>query len=343
MAVMSEADFRKQIKTATGGIFLFYGPEDYLKTHCIAAARQSVCPDEGLACFNDITIDFPDYTPDALENSLSAPPMMADYKLVVLKGIDFTAMKAAEQDTLCSILEAYRADTSNLLILSTLPDGLDAGTKKKPNPLFTRLSSLATMVFFDRATPAKLAVWVQRHFASKQVHMSEGNIRFLIETCGKDMHTLALEIEKLAYFALAHRRNEVTREDILFVAIPAEECDTFALTNAAMTGKRQDALEALAVMKARQIKPEYVFSEISRLYADLYLTKQYLLGGKTANDLATLFRIHPYKAELYANAAGKVSFDRLCHILTLCENTDLAMKTYAKRNYEQIEKLICLI
>lgn len=343
MATLSESDFRKKIKSGLGGIFLFYGAEDYLKSYCITAARQAVCPDEGLACFNDITIDFPDYSADTLENALAAPPMMSECKLVVLKSIDFSAMKAADQETLFGILEAYREDTSNLLILSVVPDGIDLGTAKKPSALFARLSELTTTVHFEEATPPKLAVWVQRHCASKQVGISDRDARLLIEFCGKSMYTLAAEIEKLCFYVLSQGRNSITEADIRFVSIPAEECDTFALTNAAMAGKRREALEALAVMKARQIKPEYVFGEISRLYADLYLTKLYMENGKTVSDIASLFRIHAYRAGLYAKAAEKVSFAQLRRILALCESTDLAMKSYGKRNYEQIEKLVCLI
>ncbi len=343
MTVLSESDFRKKMKTAPTGVFLFFGAEDYLKAYAITAARQAVCPDEGLACFNDITINFPDYTPESLENALAAPPMMAESKLVVLKSIDFGSMKPSEQETLLGILKAYKDDTSNLLILSTLPNGIDVGTPKKPSSLYLRLTELTTPVHFEEATPQKLAVWVQRHCASKQVSITERDARLLIEICGKSMYSLASEIEKLCFYVLSHGRAAVTEEDIRFVAIPAEECDAFALTNAAMAGQRQEALDVLSVMKARQVKPEYVFAEISHLYSDLYLTKLYLTNGKTVSDVASLLKKHPYTAGLYAKASEKASFRQLRRILSLCVSTDLAMKSYGKRNYEQIEKLICLI
>ncbi|MBO4978835.1 MAG: DNA polymerase III subunit delta [Clostridia bacterium] len=343
MVVLNEADFRKKMKTEPKGFFVFFGAEDYLKNHCITVAREAVCPDEGLACFNDITINFTDFTAEALESALAAPPMMADSKLVVVKAMDFTAMKSGDLETLFGILGAYREDPSNLLILSATPDGLDPGPAKKPDPIYARLAELATLVRFDEATPPKLAVWVARHCASKQVSISEADARLLIDVAGKGMFALASEIEKLCYYVLEHGRTHITAEDIRFVTIPAEECDTFALTNAAMAGKRREALSALSVMKARQIKPEIVFGEISRLYADLYLTKLYLASGRTTQDLATLLKVHPYRAGLYAKSAERASFAQLRRILSLCESTDLAMKSYGKRNYEQIEKLICLI
>lgn len=343
MVVLNESDFRKKMKTDPEGFFLFFGAEDYLKNYCITVARQAVCPDEGLACFNDITLNFADYSSEALENALAAPPMMAERKLVVVKSIDFGAMKSADLETLFGILSSYREDPSNLLILSATPSGLETGSAKKPDPIYKRLSELVTIVRFDEATPQKLAVWVQRHCASKQVNITDADARLLIEISGKSMFTLASEIEKLCYFVLEHGRNQITAEDIRFVAIPVEECDTFALTNAAMAGRRQEALDALAVMRARQVKPEVVFGEISRLYSDLYLTKLYLGNGKTVSDLSALLKIHAYRAGLYAKAVEKASFLQLRRILSLCESTDLAMKSYGKRNYEQIEKLICLI
>lgn len=343
MVVLNESDFRKKMKTNPEGFFLFFGAEDYLKNHCITVARAAVCPDEGLACFNDITLSFTDYSAEALENALAAPPMMAERKLVVIRSIDFYAMKSAELETLFGILESYRDDPSNLLILSATPSGLEAGTARKPDAIYKRLAELLTVVRFDEATPQKLAVWVGRHCASLGVDISDADARLLIEISGKQMFTLASEIEKLCYYVLEHGKNQITAEDIRGVAIPAEECDTFALTNAAMAGKRQEALDALAVMRARQIKPEFVFGEISKLYSDLYLAKLYLEGGKPVSDLSSLLSCHTYRAGLYAKAAEKVSLSQLRRILSLCESTDLAMKSYGKRNYEQIEKLICLI
>ena len=343
MVVLNESDFRKKMKTDPEGFFLFLGAEDYLKKYCITVAREAVCPDEGLACFNDITVNFADYSSETLENALAAPPMMAERKLVVVRSVDFYAMKNTDLETLLGILASYREDPSNLLILSATPSGLDMGTPKKPDPIYKKLSELLTPVRFDEATPQKLSVWVQRHCASKQVSITDADARLLIETAGKSMFTLAAEIEKLCYYVLEHKRNQITAEDIRLVTIPVEECDTFALTNAAMAGKRQEALDVLAVMRARQVKPEFVFGEISRLYADLYLTKLYLSNGKTVADLSSLLKIHAYKAGLYAKATERVSFAQLRRILSLCESTDLAMKSYGKRNYEQIEKLICLI
>lgn len=342
--ILSEVDFRKILKANPSGMYLFFGAEDYLKNYCIGAARQAICPDEGLACFNDIEIDFPDYSAEALEGALSTPPMMTERKLVVLRGFRFSVLKPTQIDALCAVLVQYREDESNLLILSVAPEGLDVGyLPKRPSALLQKLCESVTAVNFEEATPQKLILWVGRHFSEHGVKITEGNARLLIETCGRSMYNLASEIDKLASYVLAHGKDEVGAEDIRFVAVPEEACDAFALTNAIMAGNRREALEVLAVLKSRQIKQEYVFAELSRLYSDLYLTKLMLSSGKGVADVAALLHVHEYKAKLYRGAVEKVSMERLARALSLCRDADLAMKSYGKRNYEQLEKLVCVI
>ncbi len=344
VAIIGESEFRKVLKQSPRGIYLFFGEEDYLKNYCIGAARQAVCPDEGLVFFNDVEIDFPNYSAEALEGALSTPPMMTECKLVVLRAFRFSALKPAQLDALCAVLTQYKDDESNLLIISVAPGGLDVGyLPKRPSALLQRLLESATAVNFEEATPQKLIGWVGRHFGEYGVKITEANARLLIETCGRGMYTLASEIDKLAFYVLSHERDVVSDGDIRFVAVPEEACDAFALTNAAMAGNRREALEVLSVLKARQVKQEYVFTELSRLYSDMYLTKLMLSYGKPLSDIAALLHVHEYKAKLYRGAVERVPIERLKRALSLCRDADLAMKSYGKRNYEQLEKLICVI
>ena len=110
-----------------------------------------------------------------------------------------------------------------------------------------------------------------------------------------------------------------------------------------MGGNRAAALEALAVMKFRQVKPEYALAEIVGLYSNLYLVKLLKSNGATLDDISKILSLHSFKAELYANAVDKMTVAQLKRALELCLDADLGMKTYGKRNYEQIEKLICLL
>lgn len=344
MEIINEAEYRKRLKNGVHGAFVFFGAEDYLKSYAIGATRAAVCSDEAFACFNDITIDFPDFSPDALLRALEAPPMMADCKLVVLKSFNFNVLKPSEVEAVTSLLEEFGKDEMNVLIISVIPDGLDAGyLPKRPSALLKKLAELSVAVHFELSSAAKLTVWAARHFEHNGIKVRESTAKFLIEYCGTDMMKLASEIDKLSSYLHAKGRDEVTVDDIRFVAVPETEFDPFAFSNAAMEGNRAAALEALAVMKFRQVKPEYALSEIAGLYSNMYMAKLLKKSGATQADIAKLLKIHEYKAGLYLKATDKMTVEQLKRALELCLDADLAMKTYGKRNYEQIEKLICLL
>jgi len=91
---ITEKEFRKQIKdgTLSGGYFL-YGEEDYLKTASVSLVKKAICPDEGLADFNYVSLTPLEYTPERLVESLMSMPIMADNKVVLLTGLDLSHME----------------------------------------------------------------------------------------------------------------------------------------------------------------------------------------------------------------------------------------------------------
>lgn len=344
MNSITEAEFRKRLQGPLSGCYLFFGEEDYLKSYCLKAAREKICPDEGLACFNDISVEFLDFSVESLTDAMAAPPMMCDCKIVTVKSFNFGEVKAAEVDGLIALMAAYRDDPSNLLILSVIPDGIDVGTPKKPSALFKRLCEVCTPVQFEASSPAKLAAWAIRHFRHENIDVSDSMARFLVEYCGKSMYTLSSEIKKLCAYLHAAGKSTVTEEDIRTVSVPEEECDAFALTNALMAGDRARALTVLSVMQFRQVKPEYAIAEIARMYCEMYQTKLLMESGVTAqSEIAKLTRVHEYRTGLYIRAVARQSTESLARAVALCGDADLAMKSYGKRNYEQIEKLVCLL
>ena len=344
VAYMNEADFRKKLRGAVYGCYLFFGEEDYLKSYCIKAAREQMGIDEGLACFNDIVIDFPEFTVDALADALMMPPMMCDRKLVVVKSFDFGSVKPSEIEGLIALLKQFREDTENLLILSVIPEGLDVGfLPKRPSALFKRLSEVCTPVQFEVSSPAKLSAWAARHFQHEGIAADDGAVRFLINYCGRSMYELSAEIGKVCAYLHSVGRNQVTEADIRYVTVPEEDCDSFALSNAVMAGDRAEALAVLSVMKFRQVKPEFALVEISNLFCQIYQSKMLMAEGLGQSDIAKILGLHEYKAGLCMKTARQMSEETLARAISLCQDADLAMKSYAKRNYEQIEKLVCLL
>ena len=341
-AIISEADFRK-LKTTAGRAFLFFGEEDYLKTYNVKAARERICPEPAFAVFNDITLDALDFTPDKLLDAMMPPPMMADERLIVIRGLDFTTMKPPEQDALCEALALLPEYDYNTVILHVAAGLIDEGyLPKKPSTVLKKLGEVATPVRFEASTDGRLAAWAGKHFAHLGVTVSPADCAFLVSFSGKSMYLLANEIEKIAYYVRSKGRDLATSEDIRLVAVPSMDMDTFALSNAILAGRSAEALDALSVLKFERVKPEIVMGELSATFCNMLAVRCYLDGGKSNKEIGKLLGgMHEYKVGLLAKAVGRADPARLARAVELCTEADAAVKGAFGGDYTAIEKLIC--
>ncbi len=340
MEIMKEDSFRKQLKKGLEGGYFFYGEEDYLKSFALRSARETICPDPTFSLFNDVRIDALDYSPGVLLDAMIPPPMMADKKIVTLSGINVGALRSEELSLLFDTLGELSRYDHNVLILSIPADGIDAGTTKKPSSLFLKLSEYLTPVHFPAVTGAKLTAWVGKHFAHHGVTASEEICSFLVSYCGHSMFTLSAETKKIAYYVLENGRSTVTRENVEEVSIPELASDTFALANAILDERTEDALRALAVMKFHRVDPIVVLSEVSRVVCDMLSYKLLQDDGMSAGEIAALYRKNDYQVRLYLSSVGGKSQKKLRRALNLCAEADLSLKK-SPQGYLIIERLIC--
>lgn len=342
--IITEADYRKLIGKTAGRAFVLFGDEDYLKAHAIKRTREAICPDEAFAVFNDITLDALDLSADKLLDAMTPPPMMADERLIVIRGLDPSNMKAGELDALIealALLPEYDYNTVLLHVAAGLID--ERGLPKRLTTVLKKLSEVATPVQFPASADGRLAAWAGKHFAHLGVSVSPADCAFLVEFAGKSMYLLANEIEKIAYYVLSKGRSTANAEDIRLVAVPSMEMDAFALSNAILEGRTERALDALAVLKFERKDPLLIMGELSRTLCDMQAMRLYLDAGKSVKEIAKLLgNMHEYKAGLLARAVSRAEPARLSRAVELCAEADAALKR-SSNDYAPIEKLICAL
>ena len=343
LTILKEADFRKALKTAPTGGYLFFGEEDYMKSAALRMARETITEaDPAMAAFNDIRLDGLDFTPAALLDAMTVPPMGADRKIITVTGLNLSTLRAADLDKLCEALAEIPDYPYTLVILSAAADTFDPGNlPKKPSELLTTLGEYLTPVWFERNTPAKLAGWVQKHYLHGGVQADPKLCQFTIEYCGRNMFTLANEVDKVSFYVRAKGRDTLTEADIRTAAIPAMEYDAFAFTNAITERRRADALEILADLKLRRVEPLFILSEVSRVVCDLLAIRTMADGGQTAVEIGSALKMHEYRVGLYFKQARKTDLPMLKRAVTAAEAADRALKSSAADGYGIIERLIC--
>lgn len=347
MEILKDTDFKKELKSSLRRGYLFFGEEDYLKSFAVRSAEEAICPDATFSFFNVIKLDALDFTPAKLLDALMPMPMMTERKLVVLSGLNFTAMRSGELDELCESLSALEEYDYNTLIVTAASDCLDVGyLPNKPSTALKKLAEHLTPVQFDRCTPSRLNAWVQKHFAHNGVQADPAFCSKMIDYCGRGMFQLAAEIDKLSFYERFHGRETVSEKDLYLVCTPLVEYDVFAFVNAIMEGNQDAALSILADYKFRRIDPIIVLADMIRVFCDMESIRAMQADGVPFQEIAAYFkqafRYHEYKVGLYQKSLRQTSEKRLRHAIDACVSADAALKR-SPQGYASIEKLICSI
>lgn len=345
MECIKETDFRREIKNNPRTGYLFFGDEDYLKAFAQKSAKEAICPDPTLAFFNELRIAAMDFTPDKLLDALMPMPMMADRKLVTVTGLNFNTMRADELEALCEALSRLSEYDYNVLILSVAADCLDAGyLPKKPSQTLKKLAEHLTPVYFERCTEAKLAAWMQKHFAHNGAEASPSFCNAMLSYCGHSMFLLSNEIDKLCYYLLSHEKTVATEEDMRLVCTPVNEYDAFAFTNAIMEGKQEIALGILSDYIRRRVEPTMILGDVIKVICEMIAVRAMTADGVSTAEIGAAFKppLHEFKVGLYQKSLRSTTEKRLRRALEFCQEADASLKL-SSRSYAPLERLICIL
>lgn len=198
-ALTLDALLRSLKKGAPDPVYLLYGDEDVLKDEAVRALLDAAV-DVAARDFNLDSRFAADLDAEALHTLLNTPPMLAERRAVVLRGVELLGKRKSKlRDELMRYLAAPSPTTVLVLVVSAGEDP-DADVARR-----------ATAVACDALAPERVARWVSHHAATLKLTLAAEVVTLLVEAVGNDLTALARELEKLA--ALAGDR-PVTAADV---------------------------------------------------------------------------------------------------------------------------------
>lgn len=206
MPVLSQERLTRQLREGVkGGVYFLVGEEDHLRD---AAAREVIAAhlDPATRDFNIDEVRGGDVTPETLGSLIATPPMMAEWRVVVVRDAQALAVSSTARSMLEST--ADRPPPGLALVLVA-----DIGTSKAK--LWTTLKKKATAVEFPRLTEADLPGWLMSWAETAGLTLDVDAARALAAAVGPDLAAALREMEKLREYAAG--RGAITRADVVAV------------------------------------------------------------------------------------------------------------------------------
>jgi DNA polymerase-3 subunit delta len=223
-------------RTAPGSVFFFHGEEEFLREQAISRVVAAYL-DEATRDFNLDQLRGPEVQADGMASLLATPPMMAEWRVVVLREAQGLAQKGRE-----AVEAAARKPPPGLVLV--VAAAIPQGSKAK---FYDELKRVAVSVEFPALDAGDAPGWVMDHAGKAHgVEMDPEAARALVGAIGTDLGTLASEVRKLAGYVQDRKR--ITLDDVRAVGGALPRQDRWEWLDMVAEKRFREALDTLPVL-----------------------------------------------------------------------------------------------
>lgn len=194
---------RRRGKPSLGGTFLLESDEEFLREE---AARDLIERhiDPATRDFNLDQLRGTDLDPETFVSICHTPPMMAEWRVVVVRDAQALAANARVRSAVQTVLDKPVPGLA-LILVAQLPD---RGRAK----FWDTVASAATVMRIARPGPNELPDWLIQRAADAGMTLEPAAARALAAATGAELGVLTRELDKLRDFA--GDRDRITRADV---------------------------------------------------------------------------------------------------------------------------------
>jgi len=329
-------DFLAQLKKGViAPVYLFYGPENYLRDQAVRRLREHLLP-PGAQEFDYHVLDGEVASMQDIFSAASFAPLMAGRRLVVVRGSGLFKGDGKKPDDESGIL-SYLAQpcTGTCLVFDT-----DKGVDKR-RKVYKEAAKVGYAVEFTRLKPAELTKWLAKVAGEEGCSLHREAADELLSRCGRDMYTLYNEIKKLTCFLGPGKSigPGVVRE---MVAGRVEE-NIFEVVDAAGEKDCLRALSGIRNLLLQKQQPQQIIGMVARQFRLILQVRELAAGGDTREQIIAALKMHPFVYQkIYRQ---RKNFDRaqLVGIINRLTELDYHIKTGRSVFYPAMETLIIKI
>ena len=320
-------------------VYYLHGEEDVLKHEAVRALVDRAV-DAGARDFNLDQRTASDLDAEALHALLNTPPMLAERRAVVLRGVEQLRKKSKPRDALLTYLE-HPSPTTLLVLVQ--------GDDEAPDADLTRR---ATTVCIERLPPERAVRWVAHAAGERALTIAPEAADLLVGALGSDLGALRQELDKLAVLvqgrpvgaedvsALVGVSHGETLQDLVDATLAREPARATRLVERVLA---QSGMTGVRIVTA--LGTALVGAALSRAELDRHTPRARLADALFRHLLAARpFGLRGYKIEAgqWAEWGERWRASELRNALRLALETDRALKSTGVSNEGDLVRQLIL-
>lgn len=315
-------------------IYLFYGPEGYLKDLYLDRIKERLEINEMNRYYFAGDVDAKEIASICSEMS-----MFGDKNLVIVSGSDFFKVhKAEEKDT-----DDEKKPDYNVALVQTILES-DTYVIFLENEVDKRgkfyKEVLKKGIVFNCATqpPYEIKKQLSHIVKTSNRTINESVLDYMINGVGQDINKLISETEKAILFV--PEGEAITKEIVDEVCCLHPEISIFKLNDAVADFDFEQAYKIMNSLLENKEPPIKIIAILSKMWSQLYNVKKLSMEGVPNCDIATLSDIKPFAVKKMKEQANKMSLEYIKSKMKQCQELDENVKSGLIKETVALELLI---
>jgi DNA polymerase-3 subunit delta len=251
-------------------VYYLTGDEDVLKDELVAQVVERAV-DAASRDFNLDVRSAGDLDGESLHALVETPPMLAERRVVVIKGLEQWRRNAK----VWQVLDRYVANPSPTTVLV-----LVHGAGQKPQ---SGITGAAAHVSVEALNPERTRRWVKRRAEQSGLDLETDAVDHLVHAVGSELWELAMEVEKLAAAARGATMTVAQVADLVGVRRGETAHDWIAAVLERDIGRAVGMLEN--VLAAAGVNGVRLVSQLGTALVGVRMARAMLDGGRNARSV----------------------------------------------------------
>lgn len=304
-------------------VYLLYGEETFLVNSYKNRLKEAVLGDD--------TMNFSRYEGKGIDVSelirqADTMPFFAEKRLILVEDSGF--FKASSEE-LASYLPSM-PDTTCIIFAESQVD--------KRNRLYKKVKELGYAAEMQRQDAAQLARWAGGILAREGRKITGRTMELFLSMTGEDMENIRMELEKLVCYTMG--RDVITKEDVDAVGTVHVTSRVFDMVAAIVAGNTKKAMDLYEDLLTLKEPPMRILFLIARQFNQLLQIKELTAAGKDKGAIASALKVPPFAVGKLTAQARAFTRDQILSWVTLCVETEEAVKTGRLSDRLAVELLI---
>ena len=305
-------------------VYLLYGDEDYLKLQYKNKLLRALVTEGDTMNFS--RFEGKEAQVPALIDLAETMPFFAEHRVILVEDSGFFKNAAPQ-------LAEYLPDMPETTCMIFIEKEVDKRSKT-----YKSLKDIGRMVEFKTPDEKMLTRWVLTVLQKNGKKLTQPTMQLFLEKAGNSMGNIDRELEKLICYV--GDREIIQMDDVEEICTGQTENRIFDMIHMMAEKRQKEALELYYDLLALKEPPMRILFLIARQFNQLLQIKELTAAGKDKGAMASALKVPPFAVGKLTAQARAFTRDQILSWVTLCVETEEAVKTGRLSDRLAVELLI---